>query len=204
MPLNVRGILRKIAPRVILMLSLAVAARADVIYNFDYTAESGPISSTTFQLDEPTFLSAGYYSIAPSLSILLGAADYSFTQLYVGTQDGDAVCFSIATAPPANVGNCTAGTSGAGEAYFFGGFPAANIPSTPGTFGGVDAGAAFIAMPDNSAEVGSGFLVLDITETPEPRTAPLVGAALLAALAVIAVRRPSYGEPVSSFTPNRR
>lgn len=177
-------------PALIAGLALTVSARATVVYTFIYTATDGPFPSTTFQLDEPTYLSVGDYAVTPPLTMLLGSIDYSFTQLYVGTQDGDAVCFSLAT-PTASVGNCTAGTTGnvGPNADFFVSYPATDPPSAPGTFGGADSAAAITAVTGSSGQTGGGTVVLDVTLTPEPPTALLAGWSLLVCVTLAVLGR---------------
>jgi hypothetical protein len=187
MPPHFRGVFCKAVPLLLVMLGLAASARADVIYTFTYTAQSGPFESTTFQLDEPDFLTPGTYSITP-FTISDGSTNFSFTQLNVGTLASDS-CFDFATAT-GNVDTCSGGTSPGSEAsaFIFSIFDV-SVPTTPEMLATNE--LMLSGNPPNfgALENGSGTLTLDITQTPEPATAPLVGVFLLAAATFAIWRR---------------
>jgi len=172
---------RIISNLIVIIVALALDARAgSVIYTFTYTPTNGPFPSTVFQLDEPGFLGVGNYSIPP-FTMSDGSVTYTFTQLSVGTLGGTAFCFDFGTAA-ASVGDCTAllDPGSAANAFIGSQYSGSTAPSTLGMFVGSAAVAAF-PTSSSPAESGDGeILDLDITQTPEPATAPVVGLVLLA------------------------
>jgi hypothetical protein len=176
-------------PGLFVVLALAVNARADVIYTFTYTATSGPFQSTTFQLDEPNFLTAGTYFPSP-FPLSDGSALYPVTVLQVDPF-GNNVCFIFganANSLAGCGGNISASTVPVGFLSLE--FPgSSNPPSTAETLSG---GGQAAGIPNLTSQVEDGFgnVTLVTDQVPEPATAPLVGVLLLAG-AVILTRKQS-------------
>jgi hypothetical protein len=122
--------LLKRLPSFFILLALAMSARADVIYTFTFTATSGPFQSTTFQLDEPSFLVAGTYFPTPPIIFSDSSALYPFNVLSINPFGSD-LCF-VFEVNANSVGGCGANLSAStvqvGEVSFE--FPGSTPPST--------------------------------------------------------------------------
>jgi hypothetical protein len=176
-----------------LMVASAVSARAgSIVYDFIYTATSGPFPSTTVQLIEPEFLVAGTYSITP-FDISDGSVDYVFTQLAVtGSSSSPSFNFSFGTAT-ASVSPLFLPLASAPDALFISGF-VGSLPSSPLTLSASDTEVIAYQTPSSSifAEEGLGTIELQITETPELPTATTIGLVLLAG-AILGIGRRAVG-----------
>jgi hypothetical protein len=189
-------LLRKI-PYLVMVLASALSARAgSVIYNFTLTVAPQPLfPNTTIQLIEPDFLTAGTYSIPP-FTLSDGTVSYAFTQLNVGVfSSSTEICFNFGTAAATlNLGSCSASINEglAPDAFIASTFVSTNIPTAPGTFLGALSEAAFetTAGPDETTNgETTATAQLQITQTPEPATAPVVGSVLLCGTILMVRRR---------------
>jgi hypothetical protein len=160
---------------------LAGPLKADeILYNFAYTEDAGPIQSATFQFDEPDFLTLGIYTI-PSFSLTNGTTTWTFTQLGVDPlSNGTCLAFGTSNAVLSNTPTSCGGFWG----NPLGGVMISIVPDTALlSTGSYSPSSPFFGLSDNLGQQAlasyEGGLTLDISTVPEPSTASAFAAVLL-------------------------
>jgi hypothetical protein len=169
---------------------------ASVGYKFTYTEGAGPLISTTFQIDEPDFLTPGIYSI-PSFSMTDGASTWTFTQLLIDriapAFTDTCVLFGTSASTPFLNLDCGAGIGTPLSGVFLLIFSNTTL-SAPGSY--LANNTFFNGKDQFGNSVGSipGSVTLDIL-TPEPSTAGLLLTGMLILGVVLRRRRAHIEQP---------
>jgi hypothetical protein len=180
----------------VLFVTIVVpTAKADLHYQFTYTATSGPIESFDFSLTPPTFITStsGPLPFTP-FTITDGVNSWTLTQdvtAFSLPTTGD-ICFGTAGTlmTSSQTGGCGASyhpPDGFLEISFING-----LPSTRGEFVSNFGGSFYVSEPvegtsngQDTLDLGTGSLDLTIRgAVPEPPTIVLLGMAIGSALAL--------------------
>jgi hypothetical protein len=180
------------------VILLTEPASAALLYQFDYTATSGPIQSFSFNFTSPVFITTP--GLSPAMTpFVITDGSYSWTIVqdlsYTSPPTTAGFCFGTSgTSMGVGIGGCTASYSppnGFFQASFLAGFPTA--PGVyPSNFGGS------LYLPDTSFvqfNLGTGTLILTIEDTtavPEPGPASSLALACGGMLLLALRRRVSH------------
>ena len=176
------------------MLACAMAARAEVLYEFSYARVSGPIQSFSFSLTSPTFISDGSLRLAP-FAITDGAHFWSISQGYATVEDVFGNGCTVFGTADADVGHCSAGVPPNNGGTLFlvwngGGLPSSEGLYTPDYIAGQFYAAGEYIGTFPTINPDTGRLELNITQAstvPEPASIILI----VSAVAMVGVWRGS-------------
>lgn len=167
-----------------LAIILGFSANADVMYDFKYTATSGPIASFNFSITQPALISGGSPSFTP---FTITDGNNSWTMAADAASQNCIAFSTVAGGPPvAFPGGCGFNTNSFGEGGFY---FALNTLSSLGTFLSPSSFGQFYTASDAieyfstfdfpGVTKTTGQFRVDVTSVPEPSSGILLLSCLL-------------------------